>query len=154
MAKSIGPFPGLTLFLAGVATGILTGSAKRRSASAAPDPRLKSEIDELKKRAAAQEAATVERFSRMEAKLDEHAARFADVPSTTQIASAMEKILARAMSSLDDRLNTQAHSIETLKNTVAQTDGLLERVLESLDALHPASPESGYREDMLGKRQS
>lgn len=154
MAKSIGVFPGLTLFLAGVATGILTGSGKHRSAGTTRDPGLKSEIDELKRRAAAQEAATAAHFSRIEAKLDEHATRFADVPSTTQIASAMEKILGRAMSSLDDRLNTQARSIETLKNTVTQTDGLLERVLESLDALHPVSPEGGYKEDMLRKRQA
>jgi uncharacterized coiled-coil protein SlyX len=42
------------------------------------------------------------------------------------------------MQPLNQRLSTQADSIELLKTTVAQTDGLLERVLESLDALRPA----------------
>ena len=36
------------------------------------------------------------------------------------------------MSSLDDRLTT--HSIEVLKTTVSQTDSLLERVLDSMQA--------------------
>jgi uncharacterized coiled-coil protein SlyX len=47
----------------------------------------------------------------------------------------MEQLLAKTMTSLDERLTTQAHSIEVLKTTVSQTDSLLERVLESLDSL-------------------
>jgi uncharacterized coiled-coil protein SlyX len=47
----------------------------------------------------------------------------------------MEQLLSKTMTSLDERLTTQAHSIEALKATVTQTDGLLERVLESLDSL-------------------
>ena len=42
---------------------------------------------------------------------------------------------AATMASLDERLSSQAQSIEGLKTTVSQTDGLLERVLESLDTL-------------------
>jgi hypothetical protein len=46
------------------------------------------------------------------------------------------------MGSLDDRLTSQAHSIDVLKTTVSQTDSLLERVLESLDSLQSyAAPE-------------
>jgi hypothetical protein len=46
------------------------------------------------------------------------------------------------MSSLDERLTVQAHSIDVLRTTVSQTDGLLERVLESLDSLQTSdSPE-------------
>ena len=47
----------------------------------------------------------------------------------------MEQLLSKTMMSLDERLTTQAHSIEALKTTVTQTDSLLERVLESLDSL-------------------
>jgi hypothetical protein len=52
-----------------------------------------------------------------------------------QIVAAMEQLLTKTMASLDDRLVTQADSIEVLKTTVSQTDSLLERVLESLDSL-------------------
>ena len=67
--------------------------------------------------------------------MDEHAVKLADVPSTTQIVAAMEQLLSKTMTSLDERLTTQAHSIEALKTTVTETDSLLERVLESLDSL-------------------
>jgi len=40
---------------------------------------------------------------------------------------------------MDDRLSSQAHSIEVLRTTVSQTDSLLERVLESLDSFQAYS---------------
>ena len=40
----------------------------------------------------------------------------------------MEQLLSKTMASLDDRLTTQAHSIEALQTTVSQTDSLLENV--------------------------
>jgi uncharacterized coiled-coil protein SlyX len=51
------------------------------------------------------------------------------------------------MSSLDERLTTQAHSIEVLRTTVSQTDSLLERVLESLDALQTHGDPAGLSSD-------
>jgi hypothetical protein len=98
---------------------------------------------------AANEAANASRFDQIEAKLDEHAVRLADVPSTAQIVSAMEQLLAKTMSSLDDRLNSQAKSIDTVKTTVAQTDTLLERVLESLDSLQSINDQAGFADDAL-----
>ena len=98
---------------------------------------------------ASQESASEARFARIEAKLEDHATRLADVPSTSQIVTAMEQILARTMSSLDDRLNSQARSIDTLKTTVAQTDSLLERVLESLDSLQSYTERDELSEDPL-----
>ena len=71
----------------------------------------------------------------MESRLAGHEAKLAEIPSTTQIVNAMEQLLSKTMSSMDERLTTQARSIEVLKTTVSQTDGLLERVLESLDSL-------------------
>ena len=76
----------------------------------------------------------------MEARLAEHDAKFKEVPSTADIVSAMEQLLSKTMTSLDERMNSQAGSIEVLKTTVTQTDSLLERVLESLDSLQ-AAPE-------------
>src|SRR5262249_18628768 len=126
--------PRLALFLAGLAAGALTGQRRgvRGSDSANGDSpqshELKAVIERLEARIAEQADATSVRFEQVDARLNEHAARLTEVPTTTQIAAAMEQVLARSMASLDERLTAQAHSIETLKMTVAQTDGLLERV--------------------------
>jgi len=61
----------------------------------------------------------------------------------------MEQLLSKTMASLDDRLTTQAHSIEVLKTTVAQTDSLLERVLESLDSLQTYTEAPQLENDAL-----
>jgi hypothetical protein len=108
-------------------------------------------ISQIEERIAAREAASAERFgemvARLDKRLDEHAARLAEVPTTPQIVSAMEQMLSKTMAatmaSLDERLTTQARSIEVLTTTVSQTDNLLEKVLESLDTLQSSgdSPE-------------
>ena len=74
-----------------------------------------------------------------------------DVPSTGQIVAAMEQLLTKTMASLDDRLITQAHSIEVLKTTVSQTDSLLERVLESLDSLQTFTDPADCTEDPVAQ---
>ena len=94
-------------------------------------------------------AAGAERFTQVESRLEEHAARLADVPSTSQIVAAMEQLLSKTMASLDDRLTTQANSIDVLKTTVAQTDSLLERVLESLDSLQTLTDPADFATDPL-----
>jgi uncharacterized coiled-coil protein SlyX len=50
---------------------------------------------------------------------------------------------------LDERLTSQARSIDTLRTTVSQTDSLLERVLESLDSLQSFTGPSEFAEDSL-----
>jgi chromosome segregation ATPase len=148
MARTIGILPGVAAFLAGVAAGALTGSSRERSGSSAKDPELKAALAQLEARLASRETVDAARFTAIETKLEDHAVRLADMPSTTQIVSAMEQILARTMSSLDERLNSQSRSIDTLKTTVAQTDSLLERVLESLDSLQ-LTDTAEYPEDTL-----
>jgi uncharacterized coiled-coil protein SlyX len=64
----------------------------------------------------------------------------------------MEQLLSKTMASLDERLVTQARSIELLKTTVSQTDNLLERVLESLDSLQSYSDQTELSEDPLLRR--
>ena len=104
---------------------------------------LKKSLTGLEERIQARETADAARFTQVELRLEEHAAKLADVPSTSQIVAAMEQLLSRTIASLDERLTTQVHSIDVLKATVSQTDSLLERVLESLDSLHtfPEPPE-------------
>jgi uncharacterized coiled-coil protein SlyX len=150
MAKNIGILPGLAAFLAGVAAGVISGSGRKRIAmSAEPSLDVKSALMQLEARIAAQETANAARFGEIETKLEDHTARLADAPSTTQIVAAMEQILSRTMASLDERLNSQARSIDTLKTTVAQTDTLLERVLESLDSLQSFSDSADFAEENL-----
>lgn len=144
----------MVAFLAGVAAGAVTSAARAKSAPGAKsEAESKSALAEfeakVEARIAAQESANAARFANIEAKMEEHGARLADVPSTTQIVTAMEQVLARTMSSLDERLNSQARSIDTLKTTVAQTDGLLERVLESLDSLQTFNEPAEFKEDKL-----
>jgi len=169
MQRTMDYFPGVALFLAGVVAGILTarkppepakvadtGSAGPTTAGGAPDSAagrdLKRAVSHLESRLAAQETATASRFGQIEARLDEHSTRLAEVPSTAQIVAAMEQLLSKTMVSLDDRLTTQAHSIEILKTTVSETDSLLERVLESLDSLQNYSESSQVAEEGLFSR--
>jgi len=78
------------------------------------------------------------RLNRLEARSDAHEAKLKEMPSTAQIVADMDELLTCAMSGLEGRLTAQARSIETLQATVAETDELLERVLESLDTLQEA----------------
>jgi chromosome segregation ATPase len=113
---------------------------------------LRKSLADLDSRIQARENADDARFTKVEARLEEHSARLADVPSTSQIVAAMEQLLTKTMASLDDRLTTQAHSIEVLKTTVSQTDSLLERVLESLDSLQTYNDPAEFAEDPLLSR--
>jgi uncharacterized coiled-coil protein SlyX len=143
MEKALKYGPRLAIFFAGVAAGVLAGPRRDRGGT---DPAavadLKRSLAGLESRMAAQEEAQTARLNQLESRVEDHEAKLAVVPSTAQIVAAMERLLSGAMASLDERLATQAHSIEILKTTVSQTDGLLERVLESLDSLqtYPGAP--------------
>jgi hypothetical protein len=152
MEKALNMVPRVVIFLAGVAAGALTLSRRERS-KGGPDPAatedLKKSISGLESRLAAQDSANAARFTQIETRLDEHAGKLAEVPSTAQIVGAMEQLLSKTMASLDERLTTQAHSIEVLKTTVSQTDSLLERVLESLDSLQTYTDPATAGEDLV-----
>jgi uncharacterized coiled-coil protein SlyX len=151
MSRTIGILPGVAAFLAGVATGVLTNARRERGSDAGPrtNQEFKNALANLEVRIARQETASTGRFTQMEVRLDEHSAKLADVPSTSQIVSAMEQLLSKTMSSLDERLTSQARSIDTLRTTVSQTDSLLERVLESLDSLQSFTEPTEFAEDSL-----
>lgn len=153
MSRVIDSVPRVIFFLAGVAVAAVTIPRRERSGMD-PDTTedLKQSLAQLETRIQEREAADSARFAQVERRLDEHSTKLADVPSTSQIVSAMEQLLTRTMASLDDRLTTQAHSIEVLKTTVSQTDSLLERVLESLDSLQTLSDSTEMSEDPLLSR--
>jgi len=155
MPRTIYYLPRIAIFLAGIAAGALT-SIRRPLGGAGMDPaaikELKDSLANLETRLTARDSATAARFTQVEARLEEHAAKLSDVPSTAQIVAAMEQLLSKTMSSLDDRLTAQAHSIDVLKTTVSQTDSLLERVLESLDSLQTYTDPGELSDDVLLSR--
>jgi hypothetical protein len=156
MSRVLNYVPRVAIFLAGVAVAAITRPRREPGGidSTAVDE-LKASLAGLEARLQARETADAERFAQVETRLDEHTARLADVPSTGQIVAAMEELLTKTMASLDDRLITQAHSIEVLKTTVSQTDSLLERVLESLDSLQTFSdPADGAEDSVLSQSRS
>jgi len=156
MSRVLNNVPRVAIFLAGVAAAAITLPRRvgQGGQDSAATEALKRSLADLEARIQAREAADAERFAQIEVRLEEQAAKLQEVPSTAQIVAAMEQLLTRTMSSLDDRLTTQAHSIEVLKSTVSQTDGLLERVLESLDSLQSLSDTVGSAEDSLCSRST
>ncbi len=122
---------GAALFLAGAAAVALTRRSRQGNGDAAVNELARS-VRALESRLDSQEAANSARFNVIEAQLEQHAAKLAQMPSTAQIVAAMEPLLSRTLAPLDERIRSQARTIETLKTAASQTDGLLERVLESL----------------------
>jgi len=153
MAGVLKYVPRTAIFLAGVAAGVLSRPHRERPGiDTQSADELKQSVAALEARLSAQEAAQAGRFTQIEARLEEHAAKLTNLPSTTQIVAAMEQLLSKTMASLDERLSTQAHSIEVLKTTVSQTDSLLERVLESLDSLQSFSEAEEHPAESLLQR--
>jgi uncharacterized coiled-coil protein SlyX len=128
-------FPRLAVVIGGFAAGTLVRRWHANDASAS-----QRSLDRLSREWNAQVRAHDYRLGQLEAQSQAHEAKLKEMPSTAQIVSAMDELLAKAMTGLESRLTAQARSIETLQITVSQTDELLERVLESLDTLRDAPP--------------
>jgi len=147
--------PRLALFLAGMAAGAISGRRKRadglesRNLDSRQIAELRESLNRLEMRFEQQTAEAAARIQHVETRMDEQSAKLLEAPTMAQIAAAMEQVLSRTMTSLDERLATQAHSIEMLKMTVSQTDSLLERVLESLDSLQSIPAGSKVEEALL-----
>ncbi len=150
MSRVLNYVPRVAIFLAGVAIAAITRPRREPGGmDSTTVEELKASLAGLEARLQARETADTARFVQIETRLEEHTARLGDVPSTGQIVAAMEELLTKTMASLDDRLITQAHSIEVLKTTVSQTDSLLERVLESLDSLQTFADPADCTEDSV-----
>jgi uncharacterized coiled-coil protein SlyX len=128
-------FQRLAVVIGGFAAGALVRRWQAHDTAAS-----RRSLDRLSREWRAQVRAHDYRLSRLEARSEAHEAKLKEMPSTAQIVSAMDELLAKAMSGLEGRLTAQARSIETLQTTVSQTDELLERVLESLDTLRDMPP--------------
>lgn len=153
MSRTLNYLSPVALFLGGIAVGAVSGNRRRHGADdSAWGKELKNSLSELDGRLMAQESAAAARFAQIETRLEEQAGKLADSPSTTQIVAAMEQLLSKTLSSLDERLTSQSRSIEVLKTTVSQTDSLLERVLESLDTLQAYSDQAEVTGDTLLQR--
>ena len=152
MSRVLNYAPRVAIFLAGVAAAAITLPRRRSGMDSATADELKRSLAGLEGRLQDRESADAARFAQLENRLEEHAARLADVPSTSQIVAAMEQLLSKTMTSLDERLTTQANSIDVLKTTVSQTDSLLERVLESLDSLQTFTDPVDFATDPLLSR--
>jgi uncharacterized coiled-coil protein SlyX len=127
-------FQRLAVLIGGFAAGALIRRWQAHDPAAPP-----RSLNRLSGEWKAQVRAHDRRLTRLEARADAHEAKLKEMPATAQIVSAMDALLANAMSGLEGRLTAQAQSIETLQTTVRQTDELLERVLESLDTLRDGS---------------
>jgi hypothetical protein len=135
MPRSPFSLPRLGFFLAGVVAGAVVRSRKREAETERTVEQLKQTVAALEVRLASQESLVAGQLQSIEA----HTAKLNAIPSTGEIVEAMESLLAKTLSGLDQRLGAQANSIEVLQTAVSQTDGLLEKVLESLDLLQASS---------------
>jgi hypothetical protein len=75
------------------------------------------------------------RLSQLETRVGDHEAKLKELPTLAQVVTTMEEMLSSTMSGLDQKLSDQVRSIEVLKTTVAQSDELMERVLDSIYSL-------------------
>jgi multidrug resistance efflux pump len=143
MNRASGLLPKLPFFLGGAVLGVLLWSRKAEMRSTRAKARadreavreLRQLISNVQAGLARQDSLSAELLKQLEDRLEELASRVGETPSTQEIVTAVERLLFRTMTSLDERLSAQAQSIELLRSTVSQTDSLLERVLESIDSL-------------------
>ena len=75
------------------------------------------------------------RIASLESHVAGHDAKLKELPTLAQVVSTMEQMLSNTMSGLDQKLSEQVRSIDVLKTTVAQSDELMERVLDSIYSL-------------------
>ena len=86
------------------------------------------------------------RLASLESHVATHDAKLKELPTLAQVVSTMEEMLSSTMSGLDQKLSEQVRSIDVLKTTVAQSDELMERVLDSIYSLQSHAAESDKSE--------
>jgi hypothetical protein len=64
-----------------------------------------------------------------------HGARLESAVSADDLSAALDKAFLRVQSEIDARFEDQARSVEALRAMVGQTDELLERLLDRLEAM-------------------
>jgi len=118
-----------TLENGGVQSAAVTDVAENHAAEA------KAAVASLEATVASISARYDGRLGAIETQVKEHEAKLKELPTLAQVVSTMEEMLSHTMSGLDQKLSDQVKSIEVLKTTVAQSDELMERVLDSIYSL-------------------
>ena len=132
---SVGLFRTL-IVVAGAVLGVIVG---RRSHLRQPSPasdrealfHLTGKVEELEHRFEV-------RLDAIDSQVAEHEKRLNDMPPLSAILSATDEAIARKLRGLDEKLAVQCHSIEVLRTTTFQMDDLLQKLLESVEALRHA----------------
>jgi chromosome segregation ATPase len=94
-------------------------------------------IDEEARRNDARCQSIESRLATCESRLDE-------IPSLDEIVGAIQQQLSHTGTCIHERLSRQEEAIAVLKTTVAQTDQLLERILDSVESLRRGG--AGHRD--------
>src|ERR1035438_9652360 len=100
MSRILNYAPRVAIFLAGVAAAAITLPRRRGGGmDSATADELKRSLAGLEVRLQDRETADATRFAQVESRLEEHAARLADVPSTGQIVDTMPERKSKTMGS-------------------------------------------------------
>jgi ABC-type Zn2+ transport system substrate-binding protein/surface adhesin len=94
---------------------------------------LESSVAALSARCDGRLVAVESRLSEHDTKLRDHDVKLKEMPTLARVVTTMEAMLSSTMSGLDNKLSEQLRSIEVLKTTVAESDELMERVLDAIN---------------------
>jgi hypothetical protein len=134
MRKDIKLISELALFLAGgLVTGYVRTQPERPNDGSADSTTemlgLRAALAEMELRVAEEASFSARRFAELDARLDEQSAKLSEIPDMKQIASAVEHAVVKAMRHVEERLTAQGQAIDVLKAGFAQSDTMLERIL-------------------------
>jgi hypothetical protein len=73
--------------------------------------------------------------ARLSDQSDRLSARQADFVTPTELAATLDRVFGKLTGEVDDRFERQTRSVEALHLMVGQTDELLQKVLDGLDAI-------------------
>ena len=82
--------------------------------------------------------AITERVDQLERLVEQTIAQTPPLPPIDQVLGAVEQMISARIGGLDERLTDQVHAIELLRSASAQTDVLLQRLIQAVETLaHP-----------------
>ncbi len=82
--------------------------------------------------------AITERVDQLERLVEQTIAQTPPLPPIDQVLRAVEEMISARIGGLDQRLTDQVHAIELLRSASAQTDVLLQRLIQAVETLaHP-----------------
>jgi ATP-dependent Clp protease ATP-binding subunit ClpA len=139
MPKQVNWISEVALFLAG---GLLAASVRRvrsplhcpcagETGQERPDvSEICTALCQLERRLTKEASTTDIRLAAIEARIEEHSAKLAEIPAIQQIVSAIEQTLTKAIAPIHERLSGQDQAMTSLKAAVGRSDRLIDRVLE------------------------